>query len=119
MDLDEKYILQIELDVNLKFPNDFKNRMMIQNGGKIESKVFFFQIHPFFDKSSKKRISRTYNHVGLETKNARQWSGFPKNGIVIGAGGSGDLILFIILPQHQKRTRVLFPKKNHTQIRYT
>ncbi|MCH2032285.1 MAG: SMI1/KNR4 family protein [Tenacibaculum sp.] len=91
-DLDEKYIIETELDLNVKFPTHFKNRMMDQNGGEIESEDFFFQIHPFFDKSNKKRISRTCNHIGLETKNARQWSDFPKNGIVIGDGGSGDLL---------------------------
>ncbi|WP_111685612.1 SMI1/KNR4 family protein [Winogradskyella tangerina] len=90
--VDEKYIIETESELSVKFPTDFKKRMMEENGGEIESEDFYFQIHPFFDKSDKKRISRTCNHIGLETKNARQWNDFPENGIVIGDGGSGDLI---------------------------
>ncbi len=90
--INEKYIIETESELNVKFPPEFKTRMMEDNGGEIDSGNFFFQLHPFFDKSDKKRISRTCNHIGLETKNAREWNGFPKNGIVIGDGGSGDLI---------------------------
>ena len=90
--VNEKYIIETESELNVKFPPVFKNRMIEENGGEIDSDIYFFQIHPFFDKSNKKRISRTCNHIGLETKNARGWNGFPENGIVIGNGGSGDLI---------------------------
>ena len=90
--IDEKYIIETESELNVKFPAEFKNRMKKSNGGEIGLDDFFFQLHPFFDKSDKKRISRTCNHIGLETKNARGWNGFPENGIVIGDGGSGDLI---------------------------
>jgi hypothetical protein len=90
--VNEKYIIETESELNVKFPPVFKNRMIEENGGEIDSDNYFFQIHPFFDKSNKKRISRTCNHIGLETKNARGWDGFPENGIVIGNGGSGDLI---------------------------
>ena len=63
------------------------------------------ELHPYSDidllllsegplpKSDQKRISRTCNHIGLETKNARKWSGFPENGIAIGSDGFGNLII--------------------------
>jgi len=91
--VDEKYIIETESELNVKFPAEFITRMKKSNGGEIESDDFYFQLHPFFDKSNRKRISRTCNHIGLETKNAREWNGFPENGIVIGAGGSGDFLL--------------------------
>ena len=90
--VDEKYIIETESELNVKFPTQFKNRMKKSNGGELDSDDFIFQLHPFFDKSDKKRISRTCNHIGLETKNAKEWEGFPENGIVIGDGGSGDFI---------------------------
>lgn len=90
--VEEKYIEETESELNVKFPPDYKNRMIKSNGGEIDSDDYFFQLHPFFDKSDKKRISRTCNHIALETKNAKGWKGFPENAIVIGDGGSGDLL---------------------------
>lgn len=48
--------------------------MIKENGGRIDSDNYFFEIHPFFDKSDRKKISRTCNHIGLETKNTRKWN---------------------------------------------
>ncbi|WP_297814486.1 SMI1/KNR4 family protein [uncultured Polaribacter sp.] len=84
--IDEKYILETETELNVKFPSEFKNRMIKSNGGELVTDEFEFELYPFFDKSDRKRISRTCNHIGLETKNAREWNGFPENGIAIGSG---------------------------------
>ena len=91
--LDEKYIKETESELNIKFPPEFKNRMIKLNGGELVTDEFEFELYPFFDKSDKKRISRTFNHIGLETKNAREWNGFPENGIAIGSDGFGNLII--------------------------
>lgn len=91
--IDEKYIKETELELNVKFPNEFKARMIKINGGELITDEFEFEIYPFFDKSDKKKISRTCNHIGLETENARKWNGFPKNGIAIGSDGFGNLII--------------------------
>ncbi|WP_430426280.1 SMI1/KNR4 family protein [Maribacter litoralis] len=74
--VDEKYIIGTESDLNVKFPTVFKNRMIKSNGGELVTDEFEFELYPFFDKSDRKRISRTCNHIGLETKNAREWNGF-------------------------------------------
>lgn len=91
--IDEKYIRETESELNVKFPSEFKTRMLQLNGGELITEEFEFELYPFFDESDKKRISRTCNHIGLETKNARKWNGFPKNGIAIGSDGFGNLIL--------------------------
>jgi len=92
--VDEKYIEETESELNVKFPTEFKNRMIKLNGGELLiSSEFEFELHPFFDKSDRKRISRTCNHIGLETKNAREWNGFPENGIAIGADGFGNKLI--------------------------
>lgn len=91
--IDEKYIKETESELKVKFPNEFKNRMIKSNGGELVSDEFEFELYPFFDKSDQKRISRTCNHIELETKNAREWNGFPENGIAIGSDGFGNLII--------------------------
>ncbi|WP_062062931.1 SMI1/KNR4 family protein [Aquimarina longa] len=91
--IDEKYIIETESELNVKFPTEFKNRMIKSNGGEIVSDEFEFELYPFFDKSDRKRISRTCNHIGLETKNAKEWNRFPENGIAIGSDGFGNLII--------------------------
>ena len=91
--LDEKYIIEAESELNVKFPTEFKNRMIKSNGGELVTDEFGFELYPFFDKSDRKRISRTCNHIGLETKNAREWNGFPDNGIAIGSDRCGNLII--------------------------
>ncbi len=91
--VDEKYILETESELKVTFPNEFKSRMIKINGGEITINRVGFDLHPFFDKSDRKRISRTCNHIGLETKNAREWNGFPENGIAIGFDGYGNLLI--------------------------
>jgi hypothetical protein len=92
--IDEKYIIETESELNAKFPTEFKNRMMESNGGELLiSDEFGFELYPFFDKSDKKRIRRTCNHIGLEKKNARKWNGFPENGIAIGSDGFGNQLI--------------------------
>ncbi|WP_425076891.1 SMI1/KNR4 family protein [Psychroserpens sp. S379A] len=91
--LDEKYIKETESELNVKFPTEFKNRMIKSNGGELVTDEFEFELFPFFDKSDRKRISRTCNHIGLETKNSCNWIGFPENGIAIGSDGFGNLII--------------------------
>lgn len=93
--IESKYIEETEKDLNVKFPYEFKSRMVKNNGGEFDTEEFEIELYPFFDKSDKKRISRTCNHIGLETKNAREWSGFPENGIAIGADGFGNQIILI------------------------
>ena len=69
--------------------------MIKSNGGELSPEEFGFELYPFFDKSDRKRISRTYNHIGLETKNAREWDGFPENAIAIASDGFGNQIILI------------------------
>jgi hypothetical protein len=92
--IDQKYIVDTESELSVKFPTEFKIRMIKSNGGELLiSREFEFELHPFFDKSDRKRISRTCNHIGLETKKAREWNGFPENGIAIGKDGFGNKLI--------------------------
>ena len=89
--VEEKYIQQTEEELQVLFPEAFKKRMMKENGGETPDEEF--QLFPFWDKSDRKRLSRTSNNISLETKNAKNWSGFPNNSIAIGVDGYGNLLI--------------------------
>ena len=93
--IEEKYIKATEEELNVIFPPKFKKRMMEDNGGTLSSyKIESIELYPFFDKSSKKRISRTWSHIGLETKKERETDyGFPENAIAIGNDGCGNQVI--------------------------
>lgn len=93
--IEEKYILETESELNVVFPIEFKNRMIQLNGGELVIKKQEFELYPFFDKSDRKRISRTCNNIVLETENAREWNGFPKHATAIGSDGLGNQIILM------------------------
>jgi len=93
--VDKIYIEETEKELDVIFPPNFKTKMEKENGGEIEVQGEYFDLHPFFDKSDKKRINRTCNHIALETKNAKEWDNFPSNGIAIASDGCGNLLLLI------------------------
>ena len=101
--VDIKYIIEVEQELGLLFPDSFKSKMMIENGGELMTDDDDWQLFPFFDKSDKKRISRTCNHIALETKQVRSWGNFPSNGIAIASNGSGDFLLLLSTQDDNKK----------------
>lgn len=93
--IDIKYIFETENELEVEFPDLFKKKMIEENGGELETKNDDWQLYPFFDKSDRKRISRTCNHIVLETKQAREWNNFPLNAIAIASNGCGDQLIFL------------------------
>ena len=96
--IDELHIAEAESALGVKFPSRFKEKMKRENGGEVEVGNDTYALYPFFDKTDIKRIKRTTNHIVLETKNAREWTNFPSNGIAIGDNGSGDKL--VLLPDN-------------------
>lgn len=96
--VDEKYIEKAEVELNIEFPNSFKIKMMSLNGGSVMVGDDYFDIHPFYDTSDKKRIKRTCNSIVRETKNAWEFYRLPRNLIVIGNNGGGDVLVYRIEP---------------------
>jgi hypothetical protein len=101
--VDIKYIIETEQELGVVFPNSFKTKMTIENGGEFIIEDDGWQLFPFFDKSEKKRISRTCNHIGLETKQAKQWINFPSSGIVIASNGMGDFLILLPTTEYINR----------------
>jgi len=101
--IEPKYIKQTEEELGILFPDCFKAKMMQENGGELSTKEDDWQLYPFFDRSDKKRISRTCNHIGLETKQAREWRNFPSNAIAIASNGSGDHLILLSEAGNEKQ----------------
>jgi len=93
--VEEQYIQETEKSLNIKLSTSFKDLMKNNNGGTIITDDDYWEIHPFFDKSDKKRLSRTCNHIFKETEKAKDWSNFPNNAIAIASNGGGDILVFL------------------------
>ncbi|AYQ31948.1 SMI1/KNR4 family protein [Runella sp. SP2] len=103
--VDIKYIIETEQELGLVFPDNFKSKMTKENGGELITEDDDWQLFPFFDKSDNKRMSRTCNHIVLETQQARTWNNFPDNGIAIASNGSGDNLILLPLDTDNKKLR--------------
>jgi hypothetical protein len=102
--VDIKYIEETERELGVQFPEKFKAKMTKDNGGELavftddsEDECELWLMFPFCDKSDKKRLSRTCNHIALETKNSRRWINFPTKGIAIAHDEGGNYL--ILLPE--------------------
>ena len=93
--VDEKYILETEQKLGVKFPASFRDKMMHENGGAVETPPDAWDLYPFMDTSDKKRLKRTCNDIVRETTSARDTTGFPQDAIAIGANGGGDQLLLM------------------------
>lgn len=100
--LDVKYIVEAEQELGVIFPVHFKAKMIQENGGSLATKDDYWHLYPFFDKSDHKRISRTCNHIGLETRQARNWRNFPADAIAIASNGSGDHLVLLPMKAHDQ-----------------
>ncbi len=101
--IDVKYIIETEEQLGLRFPPLFKEKMTKENGGEVATEYDDWNLYPFFDKSDKKRMSRTCNHIVLETKQARKWNNFPLKGIAIAGNGCGDQLILIPLDDDKEK----------------
>jgi hypothetical protein len=97
--LDEKYITLTEKKLGVKFPRTFRLKMMKDNGGEVETPPDAWQLYPFYDTRSKKRIKRTCNDIVRETSNAKEWPNFPDGAVAIGSNGGGDQL--VLLPSRE------------------
>lgn len=95
----EKYIEQAEAELGASFPDSFRVKMMEQNGGGVEVNSEYFELHPFYDTSDKKRIKRTCNSIVHETNTARDHYRLPGNLVIVGNNGGGDVMVFTIEPE--------------------
>ncbi len=95
--VENRFIEQAERSLGVRLPNSYKGRVRRDNGGEMEATDDVWQLHPVFDTSERKRITRTGNHIVRETIENRKWDRFPKNGVAFASNGSGDVLIFLPL----------------------
>ena len=91
----ESEIEKTESEIGLRFPESFRRSMMANNGGVALTETDQWELHPFRDTTDRKRLSRTCNHILVETKSAREWRGFPENAVAVAGNGFGDVMMFL------------------------
>lgn len=91
--LEDKFILQAETELEANLPENYKASMQKNNGGEIEISGDVWDQYPIFDKSDRKRISRTCNHIIAETKSCEDFGNFPANALAIAGNGCGDQLV--------------------------
>lgn len=91
----EDCVTAAEAQLGRQLPAEYRNRLISNNGGELETEDDVWQVFPVFDDSDRKRAGRSANHVVRETQKAAQWPGFPPGAVAVAANGSGDLLLFL------------------------
>jgi hypothetical protein len=94
-DLSASFVEKFEAEVGARLPEAFRQCIMRENGGEIETEQDDWFQYPIADESDRKRLSRTSNHILKETMSAREWRGFPPEGIAIAHNGSGDYLVLL------------------------
>lgn len=82
-----------EKSLGCKLPIQLRDRLKSNNGGEIAVGAEQWQLFSVWDQSSRKSMTRSASHIVSETESARLWRGFPSNGIAIGSGTNGDLLV--------------------------
>jgi hypothetical protein len=98
--VDEKYIEMAEAKLGITLPKVYREKLMRENGGYIETPPDGWDLYPVQDTSSKKRMKRTFNDIVYETNYSRKWPGFPQDAVAIGDNAGGDKLIFLPDPNH-------------------
>lgn len=98
--VDEVAVITGEEHLGRSLPDALRTRLMRDNGGEVRTTDDIWQLHPVFDRSDRKRIARTANHILRETAAAKDWWGFPEDAVAVAANGAGDLL--ILLPEDDR-----------------
>jgi hypothetical protein len=102
----EDRIAAAEAQLGTRLPAEYRNRLISQNGGELETADDSWQVFPVFDSSDRKRASRSANHIVRETQQAATWPGFPEGAVAIASNGTGDLLVFLPRDKNQLDGRV-------------
>ena len=91
--VEEKYMVAAEQVLGRTLPADLRARLLRNNGGDVRADRDVWNLFPVFDRSDRKRIARTANHILRETAALRDWTGFPAGAIGVAANGTGDALI--------------------------
>lgn len=84
-----------ERELGVKFPREYRERLLARNGGELSTAGDDWQVFPVLDSTSGKATGRATEHVVLETRNARASEGFPADAVAIASNGAGDYLVLM------------------------
>lgn len=84
-----------ERELGARLPNVYRMRLIARNGGELSTDDDDWQVFPVFDPTDRRTLSRSANHIVLETRNARTWQGFPAEAVAIASNGAGDFLVLL------------------------
>ena len=93
--VDIKYIQEAETRLGAVFPIEYTEFMCALNGGEFVLGDEDWILYPVADTSDRKRISRTANHLELETNEWRKWDGTPEGAICVADNQVGDKLVML------------------------
>jgi hypothetical protein len=96
--VDTKFVNATEQKLGVRFPASFVVRMTKHNGGTVVTRLDSWQLYPVLDTSDRIRLKRSCNDIVAETKQAKQWHGFPANAVAIAGNGTGDQLVLVPRP---------------------
>ena len=71
-------------------------RLKRDNGAEAyEPSGYVWSLHPVNDDSDRRRLMRSFNDIVRETEVARQWPGFPVEGVTVGADDTGNFLVLL------------------------
>ena len=97
-------IVPTEQALGVAFPLGYLARLRKDNGGSVTVRGEHWFLFPFRDDSDRKRLARTCNDIVRETKQLREWRGFPASGVAIANDGAGNAL--VLLPREDDPVRL-------------
>jgi hypothetical protein len=97
-------IAQTEEALGVAFPFGYLSRLRRDNGGEVLVDGEVWWLFPFRDDSDRKRLARSCNDVVRETKQLREWDGFPAAAVAIAKDGAGNAL--VLLPREDQPARL-------------
>ena len=94
-DLSEEQLLATEVVIGARFPESYRQRMMRSNGGEVAAASDYWKLIPLRDTTDRRRLSRTANHVLVETKSFSEFPTWHDNAFAIAENGTGDALVMI------------------------
>lgn len=93
--LPEEQLVQTEKELGCSLPIEYREAMKSDNGGEVRTEEDDWELYSIKDTSDRKRISRTCNHIIVETESCMGFGNFPENALAVAGNGLGDQMVFI------------------------
>jgi len=97
-------VRKAEARLGQQLPAAYVASMVSENGGGVHADGDSWFLHPILDDGDKTRFKRTCNDIVHETKEARDWEGFPEAAVSIAHDGGGNHL--ILMPEASNSGRL-------------